>query len=47
MSDEKIRSVDKATIELLDKAEKENISTAFFQGRRPEALPHRGGGELL
>jgi carbon-monoxide dehydrogenase catalytic subunit len=29
MSEEKIRSVDKATLELLDKAEKENISTAF------------------
>ena len=31
MSEEKIRSVDKATIELLDKAEKEKISTAFFR----------------
>ena len=29
MPEEKIRSIDKATIELLDKAEKENISTAF------------------
>ncbi len=29
MSEEKIRSVDKATLELLDKAEKEKISTAI------------------
>ena len=31
MAEEKVRSVDKATIELLDKAEKEHISTAFFR----------------
>ena len=47
MSEEKVRSVDKATLELPDKAEKEMISTAFFQGRRFETLPHRGGGKLL
>ena len=35
MAEEKVRSVDKATIELLEKAEKEKISTAFF---RAEAL---------
>ena len=29
MSEEKVRSVDKATIELLEKAEKDNVSTAF------------------
>ena len=31
MAEDKVRSVDKATIELLDKAEKEHISTAFFR----------------
>jgi carbon-monoxide dehydrogenase catalytic subunit len=31
MSDEKIRSVDKATVDLLEKAKKENVSTAFFR----------------
>ena len=39
MSDEKIRSVDPATIELLDKAEKENISTAFFRADAMKPCP--------
>ena len=39
MSEEKIRSVDKATIELLDKAEKEKISTAFFRAEDLKPCP--------
>ncbi len=39
MSDEKIRSVDPATIELLDKAEKENVSTAFFRADAMKPCP--------
>ena len=39
MSEEKIRSVDKATIELLDKAEKEKISTAFFRAEELKPCP--------
>ena len=39
MSEEKIRSVDKATLELLDKAEKENITTAFSRAERLKPCP--------
>ena len=39
MSEEKIRSVDQATIELLDKAEKEKISTAFFRADALKPCP--------
>ena len=39
MSEEKVRSVDKATIELLGKAEKENVSTAFFRADAMKPCP--------
>jgi anaerobic carbon-monoxide dehydrogenase catalytic subunit len=39
MSDNKLRSVDQATIELLDKAERENISTAFFRADAMKPCP--------
>jgi anaerobic carbon-monoxide dehydrogenase catalytic subunit len=39
MSDEKVRSVDLATIELLDKAQKENVSTAFFRADTMKPCP--------
>lgn len=39
MSDEKVRSVDRATIELLEKAEKEKISTAFFRADTLKPCP--------
>ena len=39
MSEEKIRSIDKATIELLDKAEREKISTAFFRAEDLKPCP--------
>jgi anaerobic carbon-monoxide dehydrogenase catalytic subunit len=39
MSDEKVRSVDLATTELLDKAQKENVSTAFFRADTMKPCP--------
>ena len=39
MSDEKVRSIDKATIELLEKAEKENVSTVFFRADAMKPCP--------
>ena len=39
MSEEKVKSVDKATIELLGKAEKDNVSTAFFRADTMKPCP--------
>ena len=39
MSEEKVRSVDKATLELLDKAEREKISTAFTRAEDLKPCP--------
>jgi anaerobic carbon-monoxide dehydrogenase catalytic subunit len=39
MSDEKVRSVDLATVELLDKAQKDNVSTAFFRADTMKPCP--------
>jgi carbon-monoxide dehydrogenase catalytic subunit len=39
MSDEKVHSVDQATIELIGKAEKENVSTAFFRAEVMKPCP--------
>jgi carbon-monoxide dehydrogenase catalytic subunit len=39
MSDEKLRSVDPATIELLEKAQKDNVSTAFFRADTMKPCP--------
>ena len=39
MSDAKLRSVDPATVELLEKAEKDNVSTAFFRADTMKPCP--------
>lgn len=39
MPDEKVRSVDQATVELIGKAEKENVSTAFFRAEAMKPCP--------
>ena len=47
MSEETPRSIDKATVELLEKAKKEEISTVFFRADEMKALPYRGRRKLL
>ena len=39
MADEKVRSIDEATLELLDKAQKENISTVFYRADDLNPVP--------
>ena len=39
MADEKVRSIDKATLELLDKAKKENILTVFDRAEAMKPCP--------
>ena len=46
MADE-AKSVDQATLKMLEKAKADNVSTVFDRARGHETLPDRRGGELL
>ena len=43
----KIKSIDQATLEMIEKAAEERMSHCFRPGGEHEALPYRRGGQLL
>ncbi len=44
---EEMKSVDQATLKMLEKAKADKVSTVFDRAEDDEALSDRGGGELL